>query len=131
VDGNANEFFVTKTNSSTSGKTTGFNGAQRPSRTHVVTVVEPTNSAPGVITITMDRGTDPDHNQATENWKLTLYDNAKEPNSFVDISPTVFVIKNPSSSTVARWLAEENTAIDVQGVFDNVLGNQSVVIKAQ
>ena len=138
MDGNASDFLVSKTNSSTSDSTTGFTGTQRPSRTHVVTVIEPTNSAPGVITITMNRGTEPDHNQATENWKLTILDNAQERatsggillDAYMDISPAAFVIKNPSIATVARWLAEQHTTIDVAGTFDSVMGNQAVVIKA-
>jgi len=138
VDGNSNEFFVSKTNSSTSGSTTGFAGTQRPSRTHVVTVVEPASDAPGVITITMNRGTDSAHNQVTETWKLTILDNAQERatsgglllEAYVDISPAAFVIRNPSISTVARWLAEEHTTIDVPETFDSVMGNQAVIIQA-
>jgi hypothetical protein len=38
------------------------------------------------------------------------------------------LITNPSVKGVKRWLAEEQSTIDVDGVFDSVPGNQAVVI---
>ena len=137
VDGAANQYMVNKVNVSTSGNTSGMVGTQRSNRTHAVSIAPPTESAPGRITITMDRADDPAHHEASETWKLTLYDFAQRRSvingvptaSYEDMAPQVLVVKNPNEAVVARWLAKEHTTIDVEGVFDEVAGNQAVNIQ--
>ena len=115
--------------------TTGGEGAD--DRTHTISIVPPTGSdSPGKLTLTLDRDTtdgvtagedydDPDVNEATEIWTLTLYGT----NGTDGVGGSTNLITNPGTTGVFRWLAEENTAIDIEDTFDGMAGNQAVVIK--
>ena len=61
---------------------------------------------------------------------MTFFDHAKVALGGSDVSPQVNVITNPKTKGVFRWLAEQNTAIDIEGIFDGLAGNQAVVIKS-
>ena len=116
-------------------------GAGADLRTHTFTLVPPSgDKSPGALTLKFDRTTeggaadfsdyeDSDVNEATETFILTLFDHAKVALGGSDVSPQVNVITNPKTKGVFRWLAEQNTAIDIEGIFDGLAGNQAVVIK--
>ena len=108
------------TNTTSSGKTdVDVKETGTSTRSHKVTIVPPVSTSPGQIRIEMARSSDPDQNEATETWTLTI-------NGTVD-SQTV--ILNPASGGVFRWLANVVTSIDVEGIFISISGNQAVVIK--
>lgn len=97
-------------------------------RTHKLSVVQPNHETPGRFTLRMDRTneagglvvySDPDANEAGESWQLTIFGSV--------LGETV--IKNPSVANVYRWLATEQTAIDIKDFLDTMPGNQAVVIK--
>jgi len=119
-------------NSSTSGET-GVNVKDRSntdSRTHTINVNPPVGDSQGKLTITMDRGNadgyvDADANEATETFTLELYGSAND----VGGGGSVNIIKNPPTKAVYRWLAEQQTAISIEGSFERLAGTQAVVIK--
>lgn len=45
-------------------------------------------------------------------------------------STDVTMITNPATASVYRWLGQEESTIDVKGVFSRVAGNQAVIITA-
>ena len=110
-------------------------------RTHTVSIVPSSVDVPGKLTLVMDRvtvvsqgGTLPDletedieENEATETWELVVFGHP-----FVDAveDTSVNIITNPSVAAVYRWLAKEQTTIDVDAFFDTVAGSQAVVIKS-
>jgi prepilin-type N-terminal cleavage/methylation domain-containing protein len=91
---------------------------------HQVTLVTPSLEAAGSMKILLNTNGDTAHNQATEEWTLTIYGRAG------NTSSGAAVITNPTNKGVYRWLAKEQTTIDVAGAFNDVTGNQAVVIKA-
>jgi hypothetical protein len=96
-------------------------GIARGDAVHTISITTPTSDAPGRITITMDRSHEPagvEHNLGTENWTVT-------------IGNTSFpaIITNPSTAAVYRWLGNEHTTADPDGITDQMTGNQAVVIK--
>jgi prepilin-type N-terminal cleavage/methylation domain-containing protein len=137
-----------------------------PVRVHLVNITAPAADSPGKLTLTMDRDDgDPDHNTATENWKLTIFGTtsktlddldfntpaditsgldpvnvtltatASDATFTFDFAPTGIsldnpesIITNPPNKGVYRWLTEEQSTIDIQGVFGRVAGNQAVII---
>ena len=111
-------------------------------RTHTIKVSPPSgDSSPGSLTLELDRTTDggnadfsdyedPDVNESTEIFTLTLYDHPTVTLGGSDVTPTVNLMTNPNSKGVFRWLAEQNTAIDLEGFFGGLAGNQAVVIKS-
>ena len=110
-------------------------------RTHTISIVPPSgDNSPGLLILELDRVTedgnpdltdyeDSDVNEATETFTLTLFDHPRDSLSGPDVSPTVNLITNPKTKGVFRWLAEQNTAIDIEGTFDGLAGKQAVVIK--
>ena len=68
---------------------------------------------------------DPNVNEATETWTLTLFgtDGAD------GVGGSANIITNPGTTGVFRWLAKENTANDNENTFLSMIGNQAVVIK--
>lgn len=113
-------------------------------RTHTIEVVPPSgDDSPGILTITLDRTTegagpspdfedydDPDVNEATEIFTLTLFDHAQVTLGGADVDPEVSLMTNPKAKGISRWLAEQNTAIDAEGAFADLAGNQAVVFKS-
>ena len=98
----------------------GASDITREDAVHTVNVVIPGTDTPGEIEVVISRSGEPtgvDHNQATENWTLTIGNG------------TPVVITNPSGTAVYRWLAEEHSTVDIDDVFDQVAGNQAVVIQ--
>ena len=74
----------------------------RPDKTHLVKIVQPSTDVPGKITITMDRtGESTEHNLADETWTIDLKGTIT-----VD-GVTTDIIRNPDTVGVYRWLAEE------------------------
>jgi len=116
-------------------------GADGDVRTHTITIVPPAgDTSPGILTLNLDRVNDsgaadfsdyeyPQVNEATEFFTLTLFDHPRDTLNGSDVTPTVNLITNPKTRGVYRWLAQQNTAIDIEGVFDGIAGNQAVVIK--
>jgi len=97
---------------------------------HKVSLVAPSLEAAGNIKIVLNTTGDRAHNEATEEWTLTICGIAGSP--LATTCPTTgstAVITNPSTKAVYRWLAKEQTSIDVEGTFNPVTGNQAVVIK--
>jgi hypothetical protein len=95
-------------------------------RTHTISIVAPSLESPGKLTLTMDRNSDPDENEATETWELVIFDH---PVTGADEDTSVNIVTNPSAASVYRWLTEETTSIDIEDFFDTVSGNQAVIIK--
>jgi hypothetical protein len=95
-------------------------------RTNTISIVPSSVDSPGKLTLTMARGSDPDENEATETWELVIFDH---PVTGADEDTSVNIVTNPSVAAVYRWLTEETTSIDVEDFFDNVSGNQAVIIK--
>jgi hypothetical protein len=92
--------------------------------------VAPSVESPGKLTLAMDRNSDPDENEATEVWTLRIFAHpVTVVNGEVTVDNSVNIITNPSVAAVYRWLTEETSSIDVQDFFDNVSGNQAVIIK--
>jgi len=121
--GLANEWVLVITydvNTSTSGgldidvKETG-----NSTRNHQVSIVPPIGTSPGQLRIDMDRGSDPEQNEATETWSITIFGEVEGER----------VINNPANAGVFRWLSKTITTIDIKGIFDRVAGSQAVVIK--
>ncbi len=100
-----------------------FKDVGSSTRRHTVTVIPPTADANGLLTITMDRATDPDQNQATETWVLTISGSISSGGSLLTI------VKNPATAGVYRWLTEQHSIVNLDGIDESVTGNQSVVIK--
>ena len=95
----------------------------RPNPDHDVTIVPPSSSSPGQIEIAFNRSGEPtgvEHNLATENWTLTIG---------IGGEGGYGIITNPSTAAVYRWLAAESTTSDIEGTFDDVAGNQAVIIE--
>ncbi len=93
----------------------------RLDKLHKVTIIEPSEDIPGKLTIGFDRrGEGVDHNLSDEVWDLTL---------FGAIGGPTTLITNPANAAVYRWLGKEATTIDLEDTFDEVPGNQSVIIK--
>ena len=107
-------------------------------RFHTISLIAPTEDTPGKLTLVMDRitenpsdtdYTDPAHNEATETWKLVIFDHPEFP--IGSELGGVNLLTNPSVDKVYRWLTEEHTSIDTDNVFERVSGNQAVVIKEE
>ena len=92
-----------------------------PKLTHTISLAQPTAETPGTMILTMARPTVDQvaQNRATETWTLTFFAQAGGGN----------LIFNPSVKKVYRWLAEEQSTIQVEGGFDKVAGKQAVIIK--
>ena len=115
----------------------GTAGELADERTHTISIVPPSGTdSRGMLTLKIDRITeggddgtedykDPDVNEATETWTLTLF--GTDGTDGVDGGASI--ITNPGITGVYRWLAEEHTAIDNADFFDGMVGNQAVVIK--
>ena len=115
----------------------GIVGELADTRTQTISIVPPSGTdSQGKLTLVMDRITelgvngtddykDPDFNEVTETWTLTLY--GTDGPDGVDGSTNI--ITNPGTTGVFRWLAEENTAIDNANTFSGMIGNQAVVIR--
>ena len=88
-------------------------------RTHRVTVVPPIRNIPGQIRIEFDQGTDPEQNEGTETWSLTIFGEADD----------VTIIENPTESAVYRWLAKGRSIIDIDVFKAAIAGNQAIIIK--
>ena len=115
----------------------GTAGELADQRTHTISITPPSGAdSQGMLTLMIDRVTDggidgaddykdPDVNEATETWTLTLFgtDGAD------GVDGGTNIITNPGTTGVFRWAAEENTAIDIAQFFDGMAGNQAVVIK--
>ena len=70
----------------------------------------------------MDRsGESTEHNLANETWELVIS------GSLTGGGPVI--IANPGTPGVYRWLAQEATTIDPEGIFDEVPGKQSIILK--
>jgi len=99
-------------------------------RTHTISIIPPVGDSPGKLTLIMDRSnedgngdvtyTDSDANEATETFTLILFGEA---------AGSQVLIQNPVTPAVFRWLSEQQTAVDVEGTFKRVAGNQAVIIK--
>jgi len=104
-------------------------------RTHTITITPPVGDSQGKLTLTIDRSnedgngdvtyTDADANEASEVFTLELFGTAND----VGGGGSVNIIKNPPTKSVYRWLAEQQTAISIEGAFERLAGNQAVVIK--
>lgn len=117
--------------------TAGIAGELADERTHTISIVPPSGTdSQGTLTLKIDRVTDggidgtedykdPDVNEATETWTLTLFgtDGAD------GVDGGTNIITNPGTTGVFRWLAQEHTAIDNADFFDGMAGNRAVVIK--
>ena len=145
----ANEWKIDVTYDTNTGGSTGsaidvkntISGEGADDRIHTISIVPPSGSnSPGKMTLKLDRDTtdgvatgtdyeDPDVNEATETWTLTLYGKSDGAGETDGLEGTTNLITNPETTGVFRWLTEENTAIDVAGTFDGMAGNQAVVIK--
>ncbi len=99
-------------------------------RVHTLRVVPPSaeHKVPGKLILNSDRTNetggvvtyrDPDINEATEIWELTVLGSV-----LGDV-----IIKNPPTAAVYRWLGDEQTAIDIAEFFDSMPGNQAVIVK--
>ena len=111
-------------------------------RIHTIRISPPSGAnSPGSLTLKLDRVTegggpapdfgdyeDPDVNEATEIFTLTLFGHPRETLDGPE-DPLVNLITNPESKGVFRWLAQQNSAIDLEDFFDGLAGNQAVVIK--
>jgi prepilin-type N-terminal cleavage/methylation domain-containing protein len=104
--------------------------ASGPIQTHQIDLSSATTETPGNITIKMDRfgGSELAHNEARETWVLRLFEH---PLGFsdADAGEVVDLITNPAFDRVYRWISQEHTTIQVEGVFDQVAGKQAVLIK--
>ena len=114
---------------STSNSASGVHPKSADTRTHTLSVVPPSVDVPGKMTLEMDRDDDPDDNEATETWSLVIFEHPFESDGTTEIT-NINTITNPAVSAVYRWLAREHTTIDVTDFFDNVAGNQAVIIRA-
>ena len=99
-------------------------------RTHTISINPPVGDSPGTITITMDRDnangySDADANEATETFTLEIYGTATD---LID-GDTVNLLRNPSTSAVYRWLAEQRTTNSVEGLLRALAGSQAVIVK--
>ena len=88
-------------------------------RTHSVKVVAPAGNIPGQLLLTLDQASDPEFNEADEQWKLTI-------NGTVGGTD---IVTNPTTADVYRWLGEGHSVIGVNEVFNGIAGNQAVIIK--
>jgi hypothetical protein len=105
-------------------------GAGSTDNRHKVSLVAPSLEAAGNIKIVLNTTGDRAHNEATEEWTLTICGIAGSiTDTACPTAGTPAVITNPSTKAVYRWLAKEQTSIDVEGTFNPVTGNQAVVIK--
>ena len=62
-------------------------------RVHEISISTPSSSSGGNLTLEMSRGSDPDQNQATETWALTIFGDALQ-----DVTPVIAI---PPSSTAS------------------------------
>lgn len=109
--------------------TTAAAGIKRDSPDHLVKIIPPTSDSPGLIEITFDRDGEPtgvQHNQATENWTLTIGNGG----TTIITNPDLSQLVPAATAAVYRWLAEEHSTVDIDDVFDRVAGNQAIVIGA-
>lgn len=93
----------------------------RNSAVHDIAVVPTGNDRPGKLILRFNRTGEPaglEHYLATEKWVLTIGNN-----SFPNI------ITNPVHPDVYRWTTIQVTTIAPVGVFEEVAGNQAVIIK--
>lgn len=92
-------------------------------REYTISITTPSSDTPGKMTIVTDHTTgatlDTDFEESSGTWVLII-------NGTVSVNN---IITNPSGVGVYRWLTKEHTAIDVQDTFQDVSGNQSVVIR--
>ena len=88
-------------------------------RTHTVKVVPPAGNIPGQLLLTLDQASDPEFNEADEEWKLTI-------NGTVGGTD---IVTNPTTPDVYRWLGEGHSVIGVNEIFNGIAGNQAVIIK--
>ena len=91
-----------------------------PKLTHTISIAQPTTETPGTFTLTLARPTVDEvaHNRASETWTLTIFDRTGGES----------LVTNPSVKKVYRWLAEEQSTIQLDNVFEKVAGKQAVVI---
>ena len=110
---------ITKADDGTITRATG------PTLTHELTISAATTETPGTISIEMDRslGAQVDHNESKETWVLKIY---SHPNQDTSQDP---LITNPVTAAVYRWVAQEHSTIQVEGVFDQVAGKQASLLK--
>jgi hypothetical protein len=79
---------------STSGRTDRtVKLASEAVRVHTISLVPPSIDTSGILTLKMSRGTDKDHNTATETWELTILGEATQ-----DLTGSITV---PGTSTAA------------------------------
>ena len=140
----ANEWSVDVTYDTNTGGTSAnidvkntVSGEGADDRTHTISIVPPAGTdSPGKLNLTLDRDTtdgvtsgtdydDLDVNESTEVWTLTLFGT----DGTDGVGGNTNLITNPGTTGVFRWLAEENTAIDIEDTFDGMAGNQAVVIR--
>lgn len=96
-------------------------------RVYTISITMPSSDTPGKITIVTDRTgvwdavshPDTDFEESSGTWVLTIDGVVSGTN----------IITNPGTKGVYRWLTKEHTATDVPDFFNDVAGNQSVVIK--
>lgn len=97
---------------------------------HEINLSAPTVDSPGTLTLEMDRtGLTLNHNEAAEFWTITIFDFAQDSDG-ADITNAGALVTNPSVESVYKWLGEEHSTIQVEGVFDKMGGKQVVLIKA-
>lgn len=96
-------------------------------RVYTISITPPSLDTPGKMTIVTDRTgvwdgaehPDIDFEESSGQWVLTINGSVSGTN----------IITNPTATAVYRWLTKEHTAVDVADFFQNVAGNQSVVIR--
>ena len=81
-------------------------------------------SPASTMTLTMDRslGAQLPHNEARESWVLTIFEHPIGDNETV-------LVTTPAVPSVYRWQSQEHSTIQIDGVFDQVAGRQSVLIR--
>ncbi len=125
--GSANEWVVKvnyDTNTSSSGlRDVDVKNTGATIRSHAVRVIAPSKEASGLLEFDFDRAGDPDHNLASETWELTIFGSVTTNNS-----PAI-IVTNPTTPDVYRWLGEQNSTIDIPGIYDSVPGTQAVVVR--
>ena len=103
-----------------------------PTLTHIITISPSTTEASGALILEMDREgptggpapADVPHNESKETWVLKIFSHPEE-NTANDP-----LITNPNLVAVYRWISEEHSTIQVEGIFDQVAGQQAILIKA-
>ncbi|MCI0867027.1 MAG: type II secretion system protein [Chloroflexi bacterium] len=117
---------ITKNTDGTISRGTG------PILTHNITISPSTTETSGTMTLEMDRKgptggpapADVPHNESKESWVLKIFSHPEE-NTANDP-----LITNPSLAAVYRWISEEHSTIQVEGIFDQVAGKQAILIKS-